>query len=329
MKKIVIVTGASGHLGSAIIQLLRNTKVEIRGLVLPNENIDKIEGVTYYEGNVCDKDSLIPIFSNLKNKEVKVIHTVGLIDIEEGNYQKMFDVNVLGTENIIALCQEFHVKRLLYVSSVHAISESGDLKVIKEVNHFSPDEVEGDYAKTKAIASQLVMDAGQEGLDVILTHPSGIIGPHGNSKDYLIQLISNYINRTLPASVKGGYDFVDIRDVAKGCVLALEKGIKGSCYILSNRHYEIDELLEMIRTILGGHKLISLPIWVAKGSIPFIQLYSKAKNVRPLFTSYSLYTLESNDRFSHDKATSELGYIPRDMFETIQDTVEWILSTEE
>ena len=84
-----------------------------------------------------------------------------------------------------------------------------------------------------------------------------------------------------------GYDFVDVRDVAQGCLLALEKGKTGECYILSNRHYEIKDVLKMVRMIAGGRRLPVLPMWMARASVPFMKLYAKCKKERPLYTKYS------------------------------------------
>ena len=80
----------------------------------------------------------------------------------------------------------------------------------------------------------------------------------------------------------------------------------------------------MVREIHGGRRLPVLPVWMAKATAPFIKLHARRTHTRPLYTRYSLYTLSSNDRFSHDKATQELGYRPRDLFHTLKDTVSWV-----
>ena len=324
MKKIVIVTGANGHLGSTLLRLLRDCDVQVRGLVLPGQTMKKYENTHCYYGDVRDIESMRPMFTDIENAEVLVIHTAGIVDISENVSPLLYDVNVGGTRNLIALCREYAVRRLVYVSSVHAIPESDKTAVLAEVRHFSPDEVVGGYAKTKAEATQLVLDAASEGLDAVVVHPSGILGPFDSSGNHLVQMVSDYIRGKLPACVTGGYDFVDVRDVARGCLLAAEKGRKGECYILSNRHYELRDILSMLRGIAGGRKLPVLPMWMAKSAVPLIQWQAKRKKQRPLFTRYSLYTLRSNDRFSHDKATAELGYRPRDLRQTLRDTVFWL-----
>ena len=138
--------------------------------------------------------------------------------------------------------------------------------------------------------------------------------------------MASFLRGKLPACVRGGYDFVDVRDVAAGCIAAADRGRRGECYILSNRHYEVRELLELARRCGGGRRLPVLPAWMAKAAVPFIRLYARGVHRRPLYTAYSLQALASNDRFSHDKATRELGYRPRDLRLTVRDTVRWLQS---
>ena len=324
MKRIFIITGAQGHLGSTLVRMLKNTDIQVRGLVLPQEMTQNEKNVSYYAGDVREKQSMRPLFENTDGYEVTVIHTAGMVDISEKVSQKLYDVNVNGTKNVVSLCLENKVHRMVYVSSVHAIPEKGSLEVMSEVKHFSPDLVTGGYAKTKAAATQIVLDAVEKGLDAVVVHPSGILGPFDTTSNHLVQLVKDYIAGRLPACVKGGYDFVDVRDVAHGCLTAAEKGRTGECYILSNRHYEVKDVLRIVKSVCGGRNLPVLPMWMAKAAAPLLDCLARMKKQRPLYTKYSLYTLGSNDRFDHDKATAELGYRPRDLYQTIRDTVLWL-----
>lgn len=324
MKKVYIITGANGHLGRAIIRQLLKTGSEIRGLILPGDTEQLFEKVCYTKGDVTDTRSLIPLFQNTAGAEVFVIHAAGIVDISWKLSEQVYNVNVRGTENMLSLCMEYKIKRFLYVSSVHAIPEKDNLSVLQEVSCFSPEKVRGGYARTKAEASQAVLNAAHRGLDTVIVHPSGMLGPGALSGSYLMQLVEDYLDGLLPACVDGGYDFVDVRDVAEGCLLALEKGGAGECYILSNRHYEICDIIHMLREAAGGRRLPVLPIWMARAACPAISRWLRMKKRRPLYTRYSLYTLQSNDRFSHDKATSQLGYMPRDIRSTLEDTVLWL-----
>ena len=208
MKKLYLVTGANGHLGGTLLRLLKKQSADIRGLILPSEQPEQTEGVQYIRGDVRDLQSLRPLFEGAKGREVICIHTAGIIDISDQVSPLAYDVNVNGTKNILALCREYKVSRLLYVSSVHAIPEGDKSAVLHEVSHFSPDEVVGGYAKTKAEATQAVLDAAQAGLDAVVVHPSGILGPYDRSGNHLVQLVTDYIKGKLPACVRGGYDLV-------------------------------------------------------------------------------------------------------------------------
>lgn len=324
MEKTYLVTGACGHLGGTLVRLLERTGAQVRGLRLPSEQARDRAHVTYYPGDVRDRDSLRPLFRGLAGREVVVFHTAAIVDISGEVTPQMRDVNVNGTKNILALCREYGVKRLVYVSSVHAIPEKDGYAVLREVDRFSPQQVTGGYAKTKAEATQAVLDAAAQGLDAVVVHPSGILGPFDGTGNHLVQLVKEYAGGKLPACVKGGYDFVDVRDVAAGCLAAAEKGRSGQCYILSNRHYEVKEVLAMAKTLCHGRRLPVLPMWMAQAAEPLLGWVARVKKQRPLYTKYSLYTLRSNDRFDHGKATAELGYRPRDLRQTVRDTLRWL-----
>ncbi|MCM1227227.1 MAG: NAD-dependent epimerase/dehydratase family protein [Clostridium sp.] len=323
--KMYIITGANGHLASTIIRYLIKQDCVIRGLILPTESNHNSKSVTYYKGDITKPETLSEIFSDTENYDVYVIHAAGIISIGNEVTPLMYNVNVNGTKNIIEVCKNYEVKRLLYVSSVHAIQEGTYMSTITEVNSFPKSKVQGGYASTKAEATQAVMNAVSDGLDAVVVHPSGILGPFDDGNNHITQLIQMYLSGKLPAGVTGGYDFVDVRDVAKGCISAINNGHKGECYILSNRYYTVRDLIEYMRiAVHGKHKKVCVPLKLAKIAAPVFEKIGEITKTRPLFTKYSLYVMDSNGRFSHDKATKELGYTPRDMKDTIRDTIVYL-----
>ncbi|HIT34110.1 MAG TPA: NAD-dependent epimerase/dehydratase family protein [Candidatus Faecousia intestinigallinarum] len=324
LQKLYIITGAGGHLAGTIIRYLQNTECLVRGLLLPGESLENQGNVTYVHGDVTQPETLVPLFAGSEQYDTIVIHAAGLISIGSKITPKLYSVNVEGTKNVIRLCQEYSVRRLVYVSSVHAIEEAPKKGIIREVTSFSKDRVIGAYARTKAEATQAVLDAAKDGLDAVVVHPSGILGPFDQGKNHIIQMVKTYLAGHLPAGVKGGYDFVDVRDVAQGCLAAAERGKAGECYILSNRYLSIKDLLAYLQKLTGGKKMSCLPIQLAKIAAPFSEALGKLTGKRPLFTRYSLYTLQSNGNFSHEKATKALGYHPRDLKDTLRDTVTYL-----
>lgn len=328
MKKVYIITGANGFLGNNIIRILeKDADNEIRAFVLKDDSIKSLENLNckIYYGDVTNKESLSSIFENTNGKEVFVIHCAAIVYIKSKYNPLIYNVNVNGTKNMVDKVLELNAK-LVYVSSVHAIPEKPNNNLITEVTNFNPDDVYGLYAKTKAEAAKYVMDAiKNKNLNACIIHPSGIIGPNDFGNSHLTQLIKVVSNGKLFACVKGGYDFVDVRDVAKGVTNACKNGIKGECYILSNRYITIKELCDLICDLQKRKRIkIILPISIAKLIAPLFELYYNLKKETPLFTKYSLYTLSSNANFSNKKARQYLDFKNRSIEDTIKDTIEWI-----
>ena len=329
MGKTYIVTGAMGHLGSAVVRQLLDRGETVRGLVLPHDpnpcppDLAGRPGLRVYTGDVTRPDSLAALFEHEPSDELVVIHAAGLVSISSRHRERIYDVNVGGTENVIGWCLRAHVKKLVYVSSVHAIPENDG--VIAEATAFDPDKVVGLYAKTKAAATKKVLDAQRLGLDVSVVHPSGIIGPGDYAHSHTVQMMIDYLEGRLTACVKGGYDFVDVRDAAAG-VIAAEAGRCGACYILSGRYVPVKDLLQGLSKVSGKKPLKTvLPSWMARATAPLAEAYYGLLRQPPLFTSYSLYTLRSNGHFSHALAERELGYHIRPLDDTLRDTVAFLL----
>ena len=212
MKTIYLVTGANGHLGSAVCAALHEKAADVRALVLPGENTDFLQslGVQIVRGNVCNPSELDAFFDVGERRRI-VIHCAGIVNITENAAKQMEAVNIGGTKNILEMCKKYKTERLIYVSSVHAIPVPAKGRVIREVTDFSPDLVEGAYAKTKAAATALVLESARAGVPAIVVHPSGIVGPYLGRGNHLVQMIQSYITGKLPAIVKGGYGWQGLR----------------------------------------------------------------------------------------------------------------------
>lgn len=329
MKRIYIVTGASGFLGNNIIRMLEHDdNAEVRAFVLNGESISSLNNLkcSIYYGDVTKADTLNSVFEGSGDAEIFVIHCAAVVYIKSKYNSRVYDVNVNGTKNIVDKVLEYNAK-LIYVSSVHAIPEKSDGNLISEVSIFNPDNVVGLYAKTKAEAARYVMDSVKDkGLNACIVHPSGILGPYDFSNSHLTALVREIVRGKLPMCVKGGYDFVDVRDVAKGIIMACDRGKKGECYIMSGEFVSIKKLADLVCDVVGRKRIkVVLPIMIAKIVAPFYEMYYNVKGKTPLFTKYSLYTLSSNSNFSNEKAKRDLGFVTRDITDTVRDMVMWIL----
>lgn len=183
---IYLVTGAAGFLGSTICRQLLERGDKVRGLVLPNDKSVQYlpEGMEIYKGDVCDMSTLQEFFTIPEGYESIVLHIASIVTVSPDYNPVVMNVNVGGTKNIVRCCLTHpECKKLVYCSSTGAIPEVRKGKPIKEVIYFDEDEVLGCYSRSKAIATQTVLDAVKlENLNACIVHPSGILGP----EDYAV-----------------------------------------------------------------------------------------------------------------------------------------------
>lgn len=319
---MIVITGATGHLGNVLVRKLVSMNKKVRAVVLPGENVASLEGleVEKVEGDVRLPESLRKAFEGADI----VYHCAGVISILPGQRKQLYQVNVLGTRNVVNLCLELKIKRLVYTSSIHALSEPAPGIVFDEAREFNPENVLGEYSKSKTLGTLEVLKGIEKGLDAVILCPSGIIGPYDYRVSEMGKLIVDFAKGKVKASVSGAYDFVDVRDVAEGLILACEKGKKGECYILSGQQISVGQLLEFLGEINGVKApWLKIPRQVARAAGFFNALYCNIMKLKPLFTPFSIDVLASNSLVSCQKARDELGYSPRSIYESIKDAVRW------
>ena len=324
MSKLYLVTGGTGHVGTVLINELLAKNVSIRALVRPGRREGIPAGVDAYEGDITNLDSMRDFFQTSGFDSVTLIHCAALITITSRLNTQVWNVNVHGTENVMQLALNAAVDRVVYVSSVHAIPEKPLGQIISEVSSFSPELVHGQYAKSKAAAAQVALDYAKKGLNLSIVHPSGIIGPGDtNIRNHMIRTIHAMAEGRIPVGLKGGYDFVDSRDVVSGILSCEEKGRCGECYILTGHYITVLQLLNVVRKIHGKkERKIEIPYGLVKAIAPISEGAARLIGRKaPLFTPYSVYTLHTNGDFSHEKATRELDYQPRDIVDSIRDSL--------
>jgi dihydroflavonol-4-reductase len=171
----------------------------------------------------------------------------------------------------------------------------------------------------------MVQKASREGLDAVIVCPTGVIGPYDFRESEIGRLILSAAHGKLQFWLKGGYDFVDVRDVARGMILACRKGRSGETYILGCEHITVKRIFETIVEITGMRAMcLYIPTGLARLAARVAAVYYTITRTRPIFTPYSLETVLSNSAISWAKASRELGYSPRSLRESIADTIKWM-----
>ena len=317
-----LVTGATGHVGNVLVRRLLERGEKVRALILPGESRESIHGldVEAVEGDVLNVDAVFESMRGVKG----IFHLAGVISIMPGPNPLVHKVNVNGTKNIIRAALE-HGKKLIYTSSIHAIQRVED-GIIDEKIPYDMNNPYGAYDRSKAEATLEVLNAAHSGLEAVVTCPTGVIGPYDFRGSMMGAVIHDAAKSKPTLYVDGAYDFVDVRDVADGLISAAENGKRGESYILSGQKISVRYMLETVREITGRNFFqMKVPFDLAKFAAFFTPMYYQLANETPRFTPYSLEVLQSNSNISHAKATKELGYSPRSLYESIKDTVKWFL----
>ncbi len=320
-----LITGATGHIGNVLVRELLALGERVRALVLPGENHMPLDGldVEIVEGNVLEPAALDRACLGVK----KVFHLASIISIMPGKNDFVRLVNIQGTINVIQAALRNRVDRLVYTSSIHAIMRAPHGVTIDESLPFDSQNSAGEYDRSKAEASLAVLEAARQGLDAVIACPTGVIGPHDYRRSEMGTVILGCMQSNVQWLIRGAYDFVDVRDVAQGLLLAGEKGVRGETYILSGERITYARLAETIHSILGSRPKIRIPIPkdLARFAAIFSPAYYRLAHTCPLLTPYALHTLWSNSYISSLKARQELGYQPRSLKNSLVDTIHWFI----
>lgn len=331
LNSIYLLTGAAGFLGSNISRVLLEKGKKVRALVLNGDPAVKYvpEGVEIVYGDLTDKGTLEAFFNVPEDTEQIVIHCASMVYLKYAENQKVYDVNVTGTQNIVDLCVEKRVKKLVYISSTGAIAVPPDGEVIVEPStkdDIKPDEVVGCYSRTKALATKAVLEAVESmGLDASIVYPAGICGPYDYAFGATAEFVENLCNGNMPVGVEGTFNSVDARDLAEGVVACVEKGRPGEGYIMSNDLLTIERMCRIMCDISGApmpETFISAEMMKAGAIAQIPEDADREAQIQEI--EYSVYNITRNNNFSCEKAKRELGYHTRPVEETIADEVAWL-----
>jgi dihydroflavonol-4-reductase len=321
---MILITGAGGHIGNVLVKLLyfRGHR-DLRLFVQENEDISYIEK---YAKEVVRGDIRDPFAVSAAVRGCEyVFHLAGLVQISGMRKKLIFDINVGGTRNVVQACLEKGVKRLLYVSSVHALKGQTATKAIDESLDSDINNLPGAYGKSKAMATIEVMNALQKGLDAVIVFPTGVIGPYDFKSSYTGSAIKGYIDaKKTQYYFEGKYDFVDVRDVADGIYRAWKDGEKGQGYIISGSVSSLEEIIRAVEATTGHEiKRHKVPRALVLAAAVFAPIYYAIARKKPILSKYSVEVLMSNSNITCQKAQEKLGYKPRPLSKTIRDMVRW------
>jgi len=315
VSRAVLVTGATGFVGSELVRLLLARGFEVHALA---RGAHPTLPVVWHAGDLVDARAVDTAIAAARPRWV--VHSGALISYASRDTQRAREVNVEGTRHVLEACKRRGVGRLVFVSSVVAVGPSPDGEPLDERSPFTGAGLGVDYMDTKRAAEELVLAAANE-LDVVVANPAAVYGPAegpSNTVKFLQQLAAGKWPIAVPP---GTIALVGLRDAAEGILLVLERGRRGERYLLVERCVPVRELFRMMGEALGvprARRTIPRALW------PLVVAIARLiDRVRPLelATPQGLAMIGSQLLFDGRKAREELGWRPRPFEEVLRETI--------
>ncbi len=321
MQSKVLVTGATGHLGSALVRSLLAAGRPVRVMVHHTESALTGLDVERVRGDVRDAASVQRAMEGCGS----VHHLAALVRLHPWDLSLMEAVNVEGVRHVAAAART-HGARMIHYSSIHAFHADRSDDVLDEGRAYATHASMPAYDRTKARGSMVVDEAVTVGLDAVTLHPTGVLGPfdHGTSNQ------GRWLRRAAlgkePVLVRGGFDWVDVRDVIAAGLAAEDPALApaGEHYIVGGRRAEALEVAGYAARAVGRRPPpIVLPLRPLQAIVPAVDAVMGLFQWRTPFTHAALHTLDTRRSVSHAKAARVLGHRPRPLEDTVREMMEW------
>ena len=228
----VLLTGGTGFVGGHLVRALLDTGARVRCLVRPTGSRDNLEGldVEIAIGDLRDVESLRQA---MRGCEV-VYHCAADYRLYVPDPERMYAANVQGTENLMRAAADCRVRRIVYTSTVGTLGHGKNGLPADESTPVAFDEMSGHYKRSKFLAERAVERWAADGLPVVIVNPSAPVGERDVKPTATGQIVVDFLAGRIPAYVDSGLNLIDVRDVARGHLLAAEKGRPGEKYILGH-----------------------------------------------------------------------------------------------
>lgn len=321
---VTAITGISGLVGGNLARGLMTGGYRVRGLIHHDQRAVEGLDVECIQGDVREIDSLRRVFSGVD----VVYHLAAHISLETKDQAQTEAVNVLGTRNVVTACLECGVRRLVHLSSIHALHQDDFDQPFDETSPRALSAGHLPYDRSKA-AGELEVRRGMEaGLNAIILNPTAIIGPYDFKPSYFGKALLALANGKIPALVRGGYDWIDVRDLVACMIKAEQQAAPGSSYILSGHWRSVRAVADQVAGLTGvPAPRFSVPLWAAYLGLPLMRLFARIQKQEPLYTRVSLEALRSSRQANSALARRELEYRPCPFEETIAAALGWFVES--
>ena len=301
----VLVTGATGFVGSQVAAALVRQGHDVRALLRRTSNTVALDGqpVEHIYGDILDPDAVNAAVRGCE----RVFHVAAVSSYWRAHAADVYRVNVEGTRVVMDACLRAGVPRVVHTSSAAAIGMRRDGQPSDETQLFDPREKRFAYAHSKHLAEEEVFKAIKLGLPAVIVNPAAVIGP-GDHNLISGSMIVEMAKRPLPACPPGGLCMVDVDAVVEGHLAAAQRGRPGERYILGGENLTYREITAIISDIVGCRAPgWTVPAWVLPPAAVVLDTVNRLVS-RPIASGDQLRTSARSVFFSSDKAVAELGF---------------------
>jgi len=321
--KRVCVTGGTGFLGWHLVRQLLDLTPHVRIFGLPpraKELADSMRSIDCVFGDVRDSTILRHAVADCD----VVFHAAGNIAVWGPGLAAMYEIHQLGTQNVVAALAPH--ARLVHTSSIMAIGASSDGEVLTEETPFNLHDFQVDYVHAKRNAEGLVRGAAERGVDAVIVNPGYLTGPVDYENSVMGKFCLRFWKRKMPILPPGALNFVDVRDVAIGHLLAAERGERGRRYILGGENLTIREFASQLAAVRGMSMRwrFSMPVWM-NTALAWFGEWRGAILGREPYPSMQFARMSRHCwHFSSARAEAELGFRARPVDQSLAEAHEWL-----
>jgi dihydroflavonol-4-reductase len=319
--KTAFVTGGSGFIGANLVRLLLERGWRVRALVRESSDARNLDGleVERIAGGLLDAD-----LARTMDGSDAVFHVAAHYSLWRRDKDSLFRSNVLGTINILRAAAEAGVPRVVYTSSVGAIKPLPNKVPADESRVTKLKNLIGPYKRSKFLAEAAALRAAAAGQDVVIVNPSTPIGPWDRKPTPTGETLVRFLSGGMPVTVDTGLNFVAVRDVALGHVLAYERGRAGERYILGNENLTLRELLARIGTLSDRRPPArTVPLWLPLTAAFVDEVVFGSLGKNPKIPLDGVRMSREFMYYESSKARNQLGYAPGPLDEGIAGAIDW------
>ena len=319
----IFVTGATGFVGHHVAKALAEQGANLRLLVRKSSKLSNLEGIAgdTVIGDLSKPESYAPALQGCD----AILHVAADYRLWIGDPDTMYRANVDGTRDLLKLAREARVRRVVYTSSVATMAFRADGIVVNEDTPVSINDMVGHYKRSKFLAEQQAIAAAKDGQQVIILNPTTPIGPNDSKPTPTGRIFVDFLNHKFPAYVDTGLNLVDVAEIARIHVAALEVGKPGRRYILGGENLTLKQILDKMSAITGiPSPTTKIPFGIAATYAFFEEwITGRIRGKEPRATLEEVRMGRKKMFASSARAQQELGFKILPVYPAMRAAIDW------